>query len=459
MAQLWRNNGAIARMGHMDSLLNELLRVIGASEEGLTLSEIIEKGAFSVSKRTLQRRLAELVRSGTLIVEGTTKSARYCLSRAREKDNHLSVEGEEIRSSVSRSPGLRGVVGYNRKFLEKYLPNKTFYLSEADRKQLHEMGEQPDGDEPAGTFARKILNRLLIDLSWNSSRLEGNTYSLLETERLLAEGIEAGGKSTLETQMILNHKQAIEFLIENAKNISLNSITIRNLHALLSDGLLGNTEACGRIRTIRVGITGTVFHPLDVPQMIEECLELILEKGNSIQDPFEQAFFLMVHLPYLQPFEDVNKRVARLAANIPLIKRNLCPLAFVDVSGDLYIEGILGVYELNRTELLRDVFLWAYKRSTLRYSAIRHSIQEPDPFRLRYRNEIKELVNEVVINGLNKEEAISLVHSFAKSKLKQEDNIRFVELVENELLTLHVGNIQRYKVTPAQFKVWKDQFR
>ena len=105
--------------------------------------------------------------------------------------------------------------------------------------------------------------------------------------------------------------------------------------------------------------------------MIEECFDQILATASAISDPFEQAFFVMVQLPYLQPFDDVNKRVSRLAANIPLIKANLVPLSFEDVPRQLYTEAMLGVYEMKRIELLRDVFIWAYGRSAARYAAVR----------------------------------------------------------------------------------------
>jgi Fic family protein len=104
-------------------------------------------------------------------------------------------------------------------------------------------------------------------------------------------------------------------------------------------------------------------------------LQQIVDTGAAIQNPFEQAFFAMVHLPYLQPFEDVNKRLSRLAANIPFIRENLSPLSFIDVPERAYVEGLLGVYELHRVELLRDVFVWAYDRSAKRYVAVRQSLE------------------------------------------------------------------------------------
>ena len=167
--------------------------------------------------------------------------------------------------------------------------------------------------------------------------------------------------------MILNHKDAIEFLVGTAEDIGFNRYTILNLHATLANNLLADPTAAGRLRHIAVGIERSAFHPLEVPQLIEECFDQVLATASAITDPFEQAFFVMVQLPYLQPFDDVNKRVSRLAANIPLIKGNLSPLSFTDVPRDIYTEAVLGVYELNEYELLKDVFSLGIRaiRSTL----------------------------------------------------------------------------------------------
>ena len=368
----------------------------------------------------------------------------------------VSHEGEGIKQAVRAPIQERHPVGYNRAFLDSYRPNDTFYLPADVRRDLLELGRSPDVDRPAGTYARQIFNRLLIDLSWNSSRLEGNTYSLLETERLLELGETAEGKDALEAQMILNHKAAIELLVEQVEEVGFNRYTILNLHALLSDNLLGNPQACGRLRAIAVGISGTVYHPLEVPQLIDECFQQILDTVAVITDPFEQAFFAMVHLPYLQPFEDVNKRVSRLAVNLPLIRLNLCPLSFVDVPERAYIDGILGVYELNRIELLRDVFVWAYDRSCARYSAVRRSLGEPDAFRLRYRTFVAEMVADVVRGQLDKKTATAFIQRRAAEDVSSRDQVRFIEVVETELINLHEGNIARYRLRPSQYQTWRE---
>ena len=306
---------------------------------------------------------------------------------------------------------------------------------------------------------KKIYNRLLIDLSWNSSRLEGNTYSLLETERLLEFGDAAEGKDAWEAQMILNHKAAINLLVEQAAEVDFNRYTILNLHALLSENLMGDSQACGRLRSIAVGIDGTVFHPLEVPQLIEECFQQVLDTAAAIDNPYEQAFFAMVHLAYLQAFEDVNKRVSRLAANLPLIRENLCPITFVDVPERAYIDGILGVYELNRIELMRDVFVWAYERSCARYSAVRQSLGEPDPFRLRYRTLVAGTVAEIVHRHMDKKTAGAFIKQRSVEDVPQQDRARFAEVVETEMMSLHEGNIARYRLRPGEYQSWLEHWQ
>jgi Fic family protein len=282
----------------------------------------------------------------------------------------------------------RRPVGYQREFLEAYQPGQTFYLSASLRSQLHDMGRTSATERPAGTYARDILSRLLVDLSWASSKLEGNTYSWLDTQNLIELGQVALGKDAIETQMILNHKAAIEMLLEGADEVGFDAFTFKNIHAVLSQDLMQDPQSSGRLRRRAVEISANVFHPAALPQVIEECFEQLLNKVAAIPDPFEQAFFLMVQLPYLQPFEDVNKRVSRIGANIPLIKRNLCPLSFIDVPERAYVEGNLGVYELNEIDLLRDVFVWAYERSCQRYLAIRQTMVEPNPLKIKYREEL-----------------------------------------------------------------------
>jgi Fic family protein len=367
----------------------------------------------------------------------------------------LSENGSEIQALVRRPLEARRPVGYSRAFLDSYRPNQSFYLTPAERAHLREVGTPNFAQQPAGTYARQILNRLLIDLSWNSSRLEGNTYSLLDTKRLIDFGEEAEGKDRLEAQMILNHKDAIEFLVGAADEIDFNSYTVLNLHALLANNLLADPRAGGRLRHIGVGIERSVFHPLESPQLIEECFDQILATASSINDAFEQAFFMMVQIPYLQPFDDVNKRVSRLSANIPLIRHNLSPLSFVGVPRQTYTDAVLGVYELKRTELLKDVFIRAYERSAARYAAVRQSLGEPDPFRLRHREALREVIGAVIRERVTRKQATAYINAWAREHIENAQRDQFLETAQNELLSLHEGNFARYRIGPSEFASWQ----
>jgi hypothetical protein len=202
-----------------------------------------------------------------------------------------------------------------------------------------------------------------------------------------------------------------------------------------------------------------VFHPLEVPQLIEERFNEILTKAEAIEDAFEQSFFVMVHLPYLQPFEDVNKRVSRLAANIPLVRHNLSPLSFVDVPQSDYVNAILGVYEFNQVEYLRDVFVWAYERSCARYSAIRQSLGEPDPFRLRYRLPLMDVIGDVVRGVMDKKTAVSFLSHRVPELVPVEDQSKFIVMAEIELANLHDANFARFRIRPSEFDQWKKSWK
>lgn len=432
------------------------------TESSLSIEQITDQLDFSIERRTLQRRLRELKENDLVTVSGEGRATRYSLKQKQietsELKKHLiplSPQGMEILDMISHPAAARAPVGYDRSFLENYRPNRDSYLTSKDREKLAEIGRTQGNNQPAGTYAKQILHRLLIDLSWNSSRLEGNTYSLLDTERLIHDGTAALDKSPKETQMILNHKDAIEYLVDASEEIGFNRHTILNLHALLSNNLLPDPAASGRLREFGVGITNSVFTPLGIPQLISEFFDLILEKANLIKDPFEQVFFVLVHFPYLQPFDDVNKRVSRLAANIPLNRHNLAPLTFMDVPEEYYIRGILGIYELTRIELFKDVFMWAYQRSALRYAAVRQSLGEPDVFRLQYRDKIQEVILNIILAVMTKDQAIKRIKNEAEH-LPPDDQIKFIETVERELLSMHEGNYARYKIKLSEFKKWQD---
>ena len=441
---------------------------------GLSAAELRRQLDPPVSSSTLKRRLGELEKAGRIRRHGAGRATRYfhgavaTAARAATTTRGagqfetpggivaipLSRDSRDQLEYVSRPLAARRPCGYERRVLDDYVPNRTEYIPASMKVHLHRMGSPIVAERVAGTFTRDILNRFLIDLSWASSLLEGNTYTRLDTERLIQFGEQASGKDARETQMILNHKAAIEWLVEGGEDVGINRHTILNLHALLSENLMPDPEASGRLRGRTVDIGGSTYTPNAIPQVVDEALTEMLGKAAIIGDPFELAFFLMVHLPYLQPFEDVNKRVSRLAANIPLIRGNFCPLSFIDVPERAYVAGYLSVYELTRFELLLDVFAWAYERSCQRYVVVRDSVAEPDLFRLKYRNALIEVIGSVVRARARATDAV--VRELAIQLIDPRDLERFVTLVLQELGRLNDGNIARYKLRLSEFRAWMD---
>jgi Fic family protein len=448
--------------------LDDLTNSIEASAVGLTLAEllVLQPG---VPRRTAQRWLGQLVAQGRVQPLGEGRSRRYRAalpatsaqgSSASEPGVApwlgaipLSADSRDILAYVGQPVQARKPVGYSHDFLDSYQPGVTSYLPAPLRSQLLRMGRTAQAGEPAGTYSRAILNRLLIDLSWASSQLEGNTYTRLDTRELIEHGRAAHGKDAIETQMILNHKAAIELLVENVDTAGFDRFTLMNLHGALAENLLPNPADEGRLRQHPVGIGQSVYRPLSVPAQIDAAFDMLLAKANQITDPLEQSFFVMVHLPYLQPFADINKRCSRLAANLPLFRANLCPLTFLDVPEQAYSRAMLGVYEMTRVELLRDLFVWAYERSTQEYQAIQQDLAEPDPLRLAWRGLIKQTIREVVTSGQG--DALAMIAQAVAASVPpaQQDDVK--ALIVEELRRLHEGVLARYGLRPSEFAAWR----
>lgn len=462
-------------MAKTSKLENHILEILAKETRGQKITELaaaMKMNSDDASvRRSLQRALKSLVVQKKIEPKGQARARIYFIKKQASanflaktedadsvfKEIQLSKEGEKLLKFISQPIVRREPVGYNRKFLEEYVPNKSTFLNPEQKNELIKLGQVKPSQKPAGTYARDIYQRLIIDLSWNSSRLEGNTYSLLETKRLIELGETADGKNATEAQMILNHKAAIEFLIDSADEIDFDRLTICNIHAFLSDNLLGDPSASGKIRERAVQISGSTYLPIDNPHLLGEMFDAFLDKARLIENPYEQCFFTLVYLSYLQTFEDVNKRTSRISANIPLIKKNLKPLAFVDVDQDTYLKALLGIYEKNDISLFRDLFLWAYKRSTKRYSAIQLSLGEPNLLKLKYREKIQEIM-QAIVKGKTPGKQVSkvLLSLVEKLKLNPDDSKKILEILELEIASLHEGNIARYQIRASEFKSWAD---
>lgn len=398
--------------------------------------DIRKKVAPDVSETTMWRTLKRLTDEGKLAVTGKARATGY------------TIAGSAVVCAYLQTPyNRRAPKTYNNEFLDGYVPDRTFYLSEPDRERLHEAGRPAGPPLPAGTYARRILEKLLVDLAWASSRMEGNTYDILETEQLVRYGQEATGKDRKEAVMILNHKEAIQYLVDNLGEIGINRQDICNIHALLSDGLLIDPAMAGRLRRLPVGISHSSYTPLEDEFEIEEEFRIIIEKAAAITDPFEQSFFLLVHIPYLQAFDNVNKRTSRIASNIPVLKADLAPMSFITMDDGTYIDGLIGVYELNNVSLLHKLYIDAYLASAVNYKTLRTEVDAPEKAAVAYRNFVKEAVRRSVLER-KAFDADIVMNMAANADIPKEDRQQVVDYVGAQFRGLHEGNAIRFKLKP-----------
>jgi len=310
---------------------------------------------------TIKRILSKLVAKKLIISTGKGKATRYKLSAYynlfREIDIQAYYEKEiDERTIIDNFDFslLTEILPATRLFTENELI-RLIGLQKAFEKNISELSEFE---------IKKELERLAIDLSWKSSQIEGNTYSLLETERLLKEKETASGKSKEEAVMLLNHKEAIDFIIENPDYLCPLSISkIEDIHSILTKEL-----AVGRnIRKRKVGISGTNYRPIDNEFQIKEALTLTCDLINKRENIFEQAFLALMLISYIQPFVDGNKRTARIVSNAILINHKYCPISFRTVDSVDYKKAMLLFYEQNNITSFKKIFIEQYEFAVKTY--------------------------------------------------------------------------------------------
>jgi hypothetical protein len=336
-------------------------------------------------------------------------------------------------------------VSYQREFVDGYRPNESALLPASLSATLHEQGRL-QGQQPAGTYARRVLEQLLIDLSWYSSRLEGNGKSLLDTRELFSKGRRPGDDT--DSTMLLNHKDAIEFIVDAVPTYGITMAVVCNLQSTLMNGLLANPAALGSIRSTIVNVSDTVYVPSQVPSLLDEMLRAIVEKARAIRNPIECAFFLWVNIAYLQPFEDGNKRTSRLASNLPLLLSNCAPLSFLNVEPSDYAMAMLGVYEQRDVSLAAELFDWTYRRSIAKYRVVLESMGAPDPLRAKYREYLGDAIRQIVLSRSTLAAAVEGLN------IPDEDRQSFIELLRVELVNLEPYNCARYRLSINKTEEW-----
>lgn len=414
----------------------------GCSAQELRTS--LAKRGHVISQPTLSRRLNRLEAQRHVVARRAGRSTRY--------------ERDAYHDWFSLPPTRRPRVSYDFGRLEQYIPNETSWLDEEEIGRLHFAGGDRSLD--ATTYSHAIAQKLLVDLSFASSALEGNTYSYLDTQVLIEFGQAAQGKAVEETQMILNHKEAILYLVNNISEIEISPRELRTLHALLSRGLI-EPSAVGDIRKRPVDIGGSAYVPLSIPQKLTEELATVAAKAASIKEPFEQSLFLMAFVSYLQPFLDVNKRTGRLACNVPLLKNRLAPLSFLEMDKEKYVQGLLAFYELNRIDVLKSAYIQGYLATASRYDAYMGRDRAEIELEARRRADIHACVSAYVDTSIREGRLVD-VATFTRERFAAESEDlqgRLVERVSAIIASLNDANHIAYGIARDAFNRYEGLVR
>jgi Fic family protein len=314
-------------------------------------TEILVGLGLPISVVTLRRSLQELCAQGLLIKIGELKGSRYEISPGFavlspvDLGEYFSREIDERTIQASFDLDL---ISETLKNLTLFTEAEMLFLDALQAKHTSNAAKlSPDG-------YKKELERLAIDLSWKSSQIEGNTYSLLETERLLKDKETAAGKTKDEAIMLLNHKDAIDFIIQNPTYVNpLTVSSIEDIHSILAKEL----DIARNLRNSRVGISGTNYTPLDNEFQIKEALTEMCQLINVKQNVFEKALLVLMLISYIQPFSDGNKRAARIISNAILLNNSYCPISFRTIDSLEYKKAMLVFYEQTNIQPFKRIFM------------------------------------------------------------------------------------------------------
>ncbi len=307
--------------------------------------------ADSMAYATVKRLIQELLAENLIVALGQGKATRYQVSPAfglfLPIDIDLYFEKEIDEREI--------IPQFNQTLLQETLPHVPLFTAAENAllNQLQHQFQQNISTLSAQAY-KKEFERLAIDLSWKSAQIEGNTYSLLETERLLKEQETAAGKTRDEATMLLNHKAALDFIMEHPTYVQpLTTARIEDIHSILIKDL----DVVRNVRIRKVGITGTNYQPLDNEFQIKEALNDTCTLINQKSNVFEKALLALVLISYIQPFADGNKRTARIISNALLIQHQYCPISFRTVDSLHYKKAMLLFCEQNNISAFKRIFM------------------------------------------------------------------------------------------------------
>ena len=310
-------------------------------------------------KMTITRDLKLLIDNGDIEKSGLGKATVYNPSLKLNLLTKLSIGTYFSKNQDERLPNS---IGFNFDIFSalKNLisPQEKYELEQLNKTYLDKVNQLTP------SLLQKEYERLTVELSWKSSQIEGNTYTLLDTERLLKENITAEGKTKEETNMVLNHKKALDFIFKESQYFKELSIhKVEELHKLLTD----NLDIYQGIRDGMVGIVGTNYKPLDNKHQIKEALQKLIDVINATENPLEKALISVLMIAYIQPFEDGNKRTSRILGNALLLANNYCPLSYRSVDEIEYKKAVILFYEQNNAFYFKDLFIEQFKQAIDKY--------------------------------------------------------------------------------------------
>ncbi len=342
---------------NIDNLVLEFLKQNPQSSSDEIRQGISEKKSIA----TIKRLLSKLIAKKLIVSTGKGKATRYKLSPYFNLFHEIDIEEYYNKEIDERTI----IENFNFSLIRNIFPDTELFTSnEIEKLENLQKEFQRNLLELSEFEIKKELERLAIDLSWKSSQIEGNTYSLLETERLLKEKETAAGKSKEEAIMLLNHKEAFDFIIKNPDYLFPLSVSkIEDIHSILTKELAVDRN----IRKRRVGISGTNYRPVDNEFQIKEALSLTCDLINKKENIFEQALLALILISYIQPFVDGNKRTARIVSNALLINHKYCPISYRTVDSVDYKKAMLLFYEQNNITSFKEIFMEQYEFAVKTY--------------------------------------------------------------------------------------------
>ena len=329
----------------------QVLNLLKENKKEYSSKEIHELISESISYATVKRTITNLVSENLIIKSGKGKSTKYLISPAYDILQIIDIEKYYEKEIDERTI----IKDFNLNLISKTLKSINIFTEDELNKLSNLQSEFKRNISVLSEVEYKNeLERLAIDLSWKSSQIEGNTYSLLETEQLLKEKETAAGKTREEATMLLNHKEAIDFIVKEPDYLIPLSISkIEDIHSLLTKEL----GVSRNIRKHRVGISGTNYRPLDNEFQIREALSNMCDLVNEKESIFEKSLLTLMLISYIQPFVDGNKRTARIVSNAILMNHQHCPLSFRTVDSVEYKKAMLIFYEQNNLTAFKEIFI------------------------------------------------------------------------------------------------------